>query len=123
MEPASKLTVIGVMAVVLILLIIGLSKEDNPFREASQPSQHNLKERQPELSTPMYYLVVGSFQDMENAQKFGESVQGLNHELHLLPRTDGYIRVGIFTSPHRDAVVEYQKLSHDDFSKSWITYQ
>lgn len=123
MEPAGKLTVIGVLAAVVILLMIGLNKEDNPFKSESQPSQYTLKERQPELSTPMYYLVVGSFLDIENANSFGQSVETLNHQLYILPRTDGYIRVGIFTSPHRDAVVEYQKMSRDDFPKSWITYQ
>ena len=32
MEPAGKLTVIGVLAAVVILLMIGLNKEDNPFK-------------------------------------------------------------------------------------------
>ena len=123
MEPASKLTVIGVLAAVVILLMIGLNKDDSPFKSDSQPSQLALKEREPELSTPMYYLVVGSFIDIENAENFSQSVQSLNHQLYILPRTDGYTRVGIFTSPHKDAVVEYQKMSRQDFPKSWITYQ
>lgn len=123
MEPAGKLTVIGVLAAVVILLMIGLNKEDNPFKSESQPSQYTLKERQPELSTPMYYLVVGSFLDIQNANSFGQLAESMNHQLYILPRTDGYIRVGIFTSPHRDAVVEYQKMSRVDFPKSWITYQ
>jgi hypothetical protein len=104
MEPAGKLKVIGVLAVVAVLLIIGRSKDDASFVTEPQPSHHTLKERQPELSTPM-------------------SVESLNYQLYILPRTDGYVRVGIFTSPHRDVVVEYQKMSEGDFPKSWITYQ
>ena len=123
MEPASKLTVIGVMSAVLILLIIGLHKEDWPLKSDSQTSQYELKVREPEISTPMFYLVVGSFQELENANSFGESFKFKNHELYILPRTDGYIRVGIFSSPHRDAVEEYKKISSQDFPKSWITYQ
>jgi hypothetical protein len=123
MEPTSKLKVIGVLAVVVILLMIGRSKDNASFVTESQPSHHTLKERQPELSTPMYYLVVGSFVDIENANTFGQLVESLNYQLYILPRTDGYVRVGIFTSPHRDVVVEYQKMSEGDFPKSWITYQ
>lgn len=123
MEPASKLTVIGVMSAVLILLIIGLHKEDWPLKSDSQPSQYELKVREPEISTPMFYLVVGSFQELENANSFGESVKFKNHKLYILPKTDGYIRVGIFSSPHRDAVEEYKEISSQDFPKSWITYQ
>ena len=123
MEPAGKLTVIGVLVVVLILLMIGVHKENSEYNFVYPTSDYDLEERKPELSTPMYYLVVGSFVDVENANNFGQSVESSNHDLYILPKTDGYIRVGIFTSPHKDAVEEFQKMSRKEFPKSWITYQ
>lgn len=123
MEPAGKLTVIGVLVVVLILLMIGVHKENSEYNFVYPTSDYDLEERKPELSTPMYYLVVGSFVDIENANNFGQSVESSNYDLYILPKTDGYIRVGIFTSPHKDAVEEFQKMSRDEFPKSWITYQ
>lgn len=123
MEPAGKLKIIGVLAVIAVLLMIGRSKDDVGLVTEPQPSRQTLKEKTPELSTPMYYLVVGSFVDIENANTFGQSVESLNYQLYILPRNEGYVRVGIFSSPYKDIVVEYQKMSQGDFSKSWITYQ
>lgn len=123
MKPLSKLKIIGVLAVVVVLLMIGLYKEDSPFRTDSQPSQIDMVDYEPELSSPMYYLVIGSFLEESNSREFSTKVTDLGYEHYRLPRTDGYIRVGVFASPYREDVEEFKKTIKKDFPKSWITYQ
>ena len=130
MEPASKLQIIGVMAAVLILLIIGVTKEDFPLWTQSPEEtivettpEKTLEEYQPELATPMYYLVVGSFSDESNAEDYYYKMSELGYSTYSLPRTDGFIRIGIFSSPYKEDVLEYKKTIYKDLPKSWITYQ
>lgn len=135
MEPASKLQIIGVMGVVVILLMIGLTKEDSPFgkqtyleegttwQENHQVQESEIEQYEPELVTPMYYLVVGSFIEESNAKEFYHQMSEQGYETYSLPPTDGYIRIGIFASPYKEDVLEYKKTIYKDISKSWITYQ
>jgi len=130
MEPASKLQIIGVMAAVLILLIIGVTKEDFPLWSQSieetvveTSPEKTLEEYQPELATPMYYLVVGSFMDESNAEDYYYELGELGYTTYSLPRTDGFIRIGVFASPYKEDVIEYQNTIFKDLPKSWITYQ
>lgn len=123
MEPIGKLKILGVLSVVLILLMIGVSKEDFTENDDRVVDNLNLTEYEPELKTPMYYLVVGSFIDEQNAVRFTENVSDLGYDFYTLPMTDGFIRVSIFTSPYKEDVEEYKKTVMGDFSKTWITYQ
>jgi len=135
MEPASKLQIIGVMGAVVILLMIGLTKEDSPFgkknseveettwKDNPQVQENEIEQYEPELVTPMYYLVVGSFLEESNAKEFYYQMSEQGYETYSLPPTDGYIRIGIFASPYKEDVLEYKKTIYKDISKSWITYQ
>lgn len=123
MEVSSKVRIISVMGVVLSLLLIGFSKEDFRLKEEFTEPEESLIEREPELATPMYYLIVGSFVDEDNANKFGQSVETYGYDLFTLPQTDGFVRIGVFSSPYREDVEEFQKTIEPLFSKSWISYQ
>jgi hypothetical protein len=123
MEPIGKLKILGVLSVVLILLMIGVSKEDFTENDDRVVDSSNLTEYEPELKTPMYYLVVGSFIDEQNAVRFTQKVSNLGYNFYTLPMTDGFTRVGIFTSPYKEDVEEYKKTVIGDFTKTWITYQ
>jgi hypothetical protein len=123
MEPIGKIKILGVLSVVLILLIIGVSKEDFTENDDRVVDNLNLTEYEPELKTPMYYLVVGSFIDEQNAVRFTQKVSNLGYNFYTLPMTDGFTRVGIFTSPYKEDVEEYKKTVIGDFTKTWITYQ
>ena len=123
MEVSSKVRIISVMGVVLCLLLIGFSKEDFHLKEEFTEQEETLIEREPELATPMYYLIVGSFIDEENANRFGNDVETYGYDLFTLPQTDGFVRIGIFSSPYREDVVEFQTTIESVFPKSWITYQ
>ena len=79
--------------------------------------------KEPELKTPMYYLVVGSFSEQLNAEEFNNRMYDLGLDPYILPITDGYYRVGIFSSPYKEDVITYQKEMKSTLSKMWITYQ
>jgi len=123
MEVSSKVRIISVMGVVLSLLLIGFSKEDFRLKDKFTEVKEPLVEKEPELATPMYYLIVGSFVDEENANRFGTDVETYGYDLFTLPQTDGFIRIGVFSSPYKEDVEEFQQTIEPVFPKSWITYQ
>jgi len=111
------------MEIVLSLLLIGFSKEDFRLKDKFTEVKEPLVEKEPELATPMYYLIVGSFVDEENANRFGTDVETYGYDLFTLPQTDGFIRIGVFSSPYKEDVEEFQQTIEPVFPKSWITYQ
>ena len=113
---------------VLVLLLIGISKENFVY-ELSQPENlltqetESAKIKEPELKTPMYYLVVGSFSEELNAQEFSNKMFDMGLDPYILPITDGFYRVGIFSSPYKEDVVTYKNEVTPKLNKMWITYQ
>lgn len=79
--------------------------------------------KEPELKTPMFYLVVGSFSEQLNAEEFSNRMYDLGLDPYILPVTDGYYRVGIFSSPYKEDVITYKKEMEPKIEKMWITYQ
>lgn len=108
--------------------MIGVSKESYPYAVTEEKLKPTIKSKtievyQPEISTPMYYLVTGSFMDKVNAQQFSEQMVNMGFKPYLLPLTDGYYRVGIFSSPYKEDVTEYKKDLVSTPMKMWVTYQ
>jgi len=128
MPTKEKINVILVMFGVLVLLLIGISKENFVY-ELSQPENlltqetESAKIKEPELKTPMYYLVVGSFSEELNAQEFSNKMFDMGLDPYILPITDGFYRVGIFSSPYKEDVVTYKNEVTPKLNKMWITYQ
>ena len=128
MPTKEKINVILVMFGVLVLLLIGISKENFVY-ELSQPENlltqetESAKIKEPELKTPMYYLVVGSFSEELNAQEFSNKMFDMGLDPYILPITDGFYRVGIFSSPYNEDVVTYKNEVTPKLNKMWITYQ
>lgn len=129
MPTREKINVILVLGAILILLMIGVSKESFPYtitKKGEQPTKTKkepVKIYEPELSTPMYYLVAGSFTNQENAQLFANQMTEYGFEPYLLPKTDGFYRVGIFSSPYKEDVISFKENSAEGPIKLWITYQ
>lgn len=126
MPVKEKINLLLVLGAILTLLIIGVSKESFPY----EITEKNLKEPQqkievyePELVTPMFYLVAGSFTNIENAEIFGNQMEEMGFEPYLLPETDGYYRVGIFSSPYKEDVISFKESKVNPGIKMWITYQ
>jgi len=128
MSTREKINTLLVLCGILILLLIGISKESFPYKfvEKEIPEDYtneSVEIKQPELKTPMYYLVVGSFSEQLNAEEFSNRMYDLGLDPYILPITDGYYRVGIFSSPYKEDVITYQKEMKSTLSKMWITYQ
>ena len=128
MTTKEKINAILVLCGILILLIIGVSKDD--FYHPSTESIKKLNEQtqsvqvyEPELSTPMFYLVTGSFTKKENAELFGYKMLDMGFKPYLLPLTDGYYRVGIFSSPYKEDAIMYKENLLETQMKMWIIYE
>ena len=128
MTTKEKINTILVLCGILILLIIGVSKDD--FYHPSTNSSKKLNEQtqsvqvyEPELSTPMFYLVTGSFTKKENAELFGYKMLDMGFKPYLLPLTDGYYRVGIFSSPYKEDAIMYRENLLETQMKMWIIYE
>ena len=128
MTTKEKINAILVLCGILILLIIGVSKDD--FYHPSTKSSKKLNEQtesvqvyEPELSTPMFYLVTGSFTKKENAELFGYKMLDMGFKPYLLPLTDGYYRVGIFSSPYKEDAIMYRENLLETQMKMWIIYE
>lgn len=128
MTTKEKINTILVLCGILILLIIGVSKDD--FYHPSTKSSKKLNEQtqsvkvyEPELSTPMFYLVTGSFTKKENAELFGYKMIDMGFKPYLLPLTDGYYRVGIFSSPYKEDAIMYKENLLETQMKMWIIYE
>jgi cell division protein FtsN len=128
MPTKEKVNLILVLCGILVLLLIGISKESFPYKfvEKEIPEDYtneSVEIKEPELKTPMYYLVVGSFSEQLNAEEFSNRMYDLGLNPYILPITDGHYRVGIFSSPYREDVVTYKKELEQTIGKMWITYQ
>lgn len=129
MPTKEKINVILVLGAILVLLMIGVSKESFPYTiiekddETIEPMKEEIKVYEPELSTPMYYLVAGSFASQNNAQLFANQMTEYGFEPYLLPEHDGFYRVGIFSSPYKEDVISFRENSVEGPIKLWITYQ
>ena len=128
MTTKEKINAILVLCGILILLIIGVSKDD--FYHPSTKSIKKFNEQtqsvqvyEPELSTPMFYLVTGSFTKKENAELFGYKMLDMGFKPYLLPLTDGYYRVGIFSSPYKEDAIMYKENLLETQMKMWIIYE
>jgi cell division protein FtsN len=128
MSTREKINTLLVLCGILILLMIGISKESFPYKlvEKEIPevyTNESVEIKEPELKTPMYYLVVGSFTEKLNAEQFSNQMNELGLEPYILPITDGFYRVGIFSSPYYEDVITYKKEMKSTLNKMWITYQ
>jgi hypothetical protein len=128
MPTKEKINLLLVLGAILVLLMIGVSKESFPYQITKKNTEPEKKSKpvevyEPELLTPMFYLVAGSFTNEENAELFANEMRELGFEPYLLPETDGYYRVGIFSSPYKEDVLSYKEHSVDPSMKMWITYQ
>jgi cell division protein FtsN len=124
-----KLRVILVMSVVLVLILIGLSKEDSPLKyQLIQDSYVDDKSIEiPETKEESeiyykYYLVSGSYLLWENAETQFNKLVSMGYECKILPETDGhgYYRVVLFWSDTYEEVKEYQNNIKSDVPKCWI---
>ncbi len=128
MPTKEKINTILVLCGILILLLIGISKESFPYKFVKKeiPEDFTYKSveiKEPELKTPIFYLVVGSFSEQLNAEEFSNRMYDLGLDPYILPVTDGYYRVGIFSSPYKEDVITYKKEMEPTIEKMWITYQ
>lgn len=129
MPVREKINLLLVLGAILVLLMIGVSKESFPYtiteKKLREPNQNKkpIEVYEPELATPMFYLVAGSFSEIENAESFANQMEEMGFEPYLLPETDGFYRVGIFSSPYREDVVAYKENSVTSNIKMWITFQ
>jgi hypothetical protein len=130
MSTKEKINLLLVLGAILVLLMIGVSKESFPYQITKKETEPEPEKKskpvevyEPELLTPMFYLVAGSFANEENAELFANEMRELGFEPYLLPETDGYYRVGIFSSPYKEDVLSYKENSVDPSMKMWITYQ
>jgi cell division protein FtsN len=124
-----KLRIILVMSVVLALILIGLSKEDNPF-EYQLINNSYVEDKSidiPEIEEDIeiyykYYLVSGSYLLWENAETQFNKLVSMGYECKILPETDGYgyYRVVLFWSDTYEEVKEYQNNIKSDVPKCWI---
>jgi len=128
MPTREKINTILVLCGILILLLIGVSKESFPYKVVEKDfpetyTKQSVEIKEPELETPMYYLVVGSFTEKLNAEQFSNQMYDLGLDPYILPVTDGFYRVGIFSSPYEEDVITYKKEMKSTLKKMWITYQ
>ena len=128
MPTKEKINTILVLCGILILLLIGISKESFPYKFVKKEipedyTNESVEIKEPELKTPMFYLVVGSFSEQSNAEEFSNRMYDLGLDPYILPVTDGYYRVGIFSSPYEEDVITYKKEMEPKIEKMWITYQ
>ena len=128
MTTKEKINTILVLCGILILLIIGVSKDDFYYPSTKSSKKLNgqtesVQVYEPELSTPMFYLVTGSFTKKENAELFGYKMLDMGFKPYLLPLTDGYYRVGIFSSPYKEDEIMYKENLLETQMKMWIIYE
>jgi hypothetical protein len=128
MTTKEKINTILVLCGILILLIIGVSKDDFYYPSTKSSKKLNgqtesVQVYEPELSTPMFYLVTGSFTKKENAELFGYKMLDMGFKPYLLPLTDGYYRVGIFSSPYKEDAIMYRENLLETQMKMWIIYE
>lgn len=126
MPVKEKINLLLVLGGILVLLIIGVSKESFPYalteNKLREPKE-KIEIYEPELVTPMFYLVAGSFTNIDNAEFFGNQMEKKGFQPYLLPETDGYHRVGIFSSPYKEDVISFKENKVNPGMKMWITYQ
>jgi len=128
MPTKEKINLLLVLGAILVLLMIGVSKESFPYQITKKNTEPEKKSKpvevyEPELLTPMFYLVAGSFTNEENAELFANEMRELGFEPYLLPETDGYYRVGIFSSPYKEDVISFKESTVNPSMKMWVTYQ
>ena len=128
MTTKEKINTILVLCGISILLIIGAMKDDfyhSPTKATKKSNEQtqSVEVYEPELSTPMFYLVTGSFTEKENAELFGYRMIDMGFKPYLLPLNDGYYRVGIFSSPYKADAIIYRENLLGNQMKMWITYQ
>ena len=75
MPTKEKINLLLVLGAILVLLMIGVSKESFPYQITKKNTEPKKKSKpvevyEPELLTPMFYLVAGSFTNEENAELF-----------------------------------------------------
>ena len=132
MPTKEKINLILILAAIVVLLIIGVSKEsfpytitkkDTPALEETIKGSKPIEVYEPELPTPMYYLVIASFSYIENAESYCAEYGESSFQPFILPVTDGFYRVGIFSSPYKEDVELFENNLEIKPAKMWITYQ
>ncbi len=77
-----------------------------------------------EVIAPTYYVVIGSFQNNDYAQKFSDKLSNKGIATTVISGDNGYFRVGIEASTDKDAAKVKRKELIAKYGKSiWITQQ
>lgn len=118
----NRVYTILVLMGILGLLMIGVykSSKESVVETTIEDEYIEVHSNEEEFIEESYFLVIGSFTNIYNAETYQSTMSDLGYETKILKCDDGYHRVYLFSSIYKEEVYQTKDQYSQEIDKMWV---